>query len=978
MSRSTTAIRSSLRSVATALAGVASVAAFGNAVKDAMKFEAAVQQVNRMMGASTEQFRQWVNTQSGGFGLAISEATQYGATYANLISGFSSTQEETMQRTIELLETSAIVASATGRDIADVMERIRSGMLGETDAIEDLGINVNVAMLESTEAFRQFAGDSSWAQLSFQTQQTILYYGILEQAARKYGNELAANTMTRQALFLVQLKNARLYLGQAFLPIYNVILPALTAMAKALATALKWLAAFTTALFGGGKSTGGGQQVGAIQDQTAAVSGLGGAYQGAGDQAAGAGDSIKKAGDQAKKAAKQARAAVAGFDKLNLVGNSAAGAADDAADGAGAGGSAGGIGGGGGMGAISAPDFSGISDVNVDPLVDKIRKMLDDIKASFSDAWSFIAKGWAGMGPALKPFVDMMGPIGKSVDSMGKTFLKLKDNVLVPVAQYMLGNFIPSLVVGFTQSFAPVIANQIVWAFAEFDKTFKFVTEEATRLWNTVWLPNLEVVKNAFLLAMPVIASALDQLLTEAINPFIDFMLNEFMIPLSSSMTETLVPLFTGTLSWAILEFAKTAQNAVNEIVKLWEGTLQPSLTNLRDMFLEVIPKIGDSFSKLLDGTIKPFIDFMLNEFIIPISSAIIDTLVPVFTDVLVAAFKEAAETFDWAVDLINDIYETVLEPVFELIKDIVLDTLQIIKDAWDKHGKQLLDSLSEVIDNIRDTVQRLWDDVLKPIIQPFLQALKDVWNNTIKGILEKIVELVLKLVQAAADIYNKFISPLINYIIDKLAPSVTEGFKIILDIVTEVISGVGDIISGLLDTLGGLIDFIAGVFTGDWDRAWSGIKTIFKGVFDSLWGIVKLPLNLIIGGINKVIDGLNSVSISMPAWLGGGTFGLSIPHIPKLAKGGLAYGPTLAMVGDNPGARVDPEVVAPLSKLEGMINSGGNNRDVINVLNSILRALQSGQGDLVLQVGSTELGRVAARGINDIQRRTGVSPLQI
>lgn len=35
-----------------------------------------------------------------------------------------------------------------------------------------------------------------------------------------------------------------------------------------------------------------------------------------------------------------------------------------------------------------------------------------------------------------------------------------------------------------------------------------------------------------------------------------------------------------------------------------------------------------------------------------------------------------------------------------------------------------------------------------------------------------------------------------------------------------------------------------------------------------------------------------------------------------KLAQGGLAYGPTMAVVGDNPGAANDPEVIAPLSKL--------------------------------------------------------------
>lgn len=41
---------------------------------------------------------------------------------------------------------------------------------------------------------------------------------------------------------------------------------------------------------------------------------------------------------------------------------------------------------------------------------------------------------------------------------------------------------------------------------------------------------------------------------------------------------------------------------------------------------------------------------------------------------------------------------------------------------------------------------------------------------------------------------------------------------------------------------------------------------------------------------------------------------------IPKFAQGGLAYGPMLAMVGDNPNAKADPEIIAPLSKLRGMM----------------------------------------------------------
>lgn len=54
---------------------------------------------------------------------------------------------------------------------------------------------------------------------------------------------------------------------------------------------------------------------------------------------------------------------------------------------------------------------------------------------------------------------------------------------------------------------------------------------------------------------------------------------------------------------------------------------------------------------------------------------------------------------------------------------------------------------------------------------------------------------------------------------------------------------------------------------------------------------------------------------------VGGGLF--QRVGVPALAHGGLAYGPTMAMVGDNKNAAIDPEVVAPLSKLKDMMGGG-------------------------------------------------------
>src|SRR5690606_9567007 len=85
----------------------------------------------------------------------------------------------------------------------------------------------------------------------------------------------------------------------------------------------------------------------------------------------------------------------------------------------------------------------------------------------------------------------------------------------------------------------------------------------------------------------------------------------------------------------------------------------------------------------------------------------------------------------------------------------------------------------------------------------------------------------------------------------------------------------------------------------------------------------------------------INRIKIDIPEWVpiyGGNTFGLNIPTIPRLAEGGLVSGPTLAWVGDNRNAAVDPEVVSPLSKLQELI--GGANQETVEVLYMILAAL--------------------------------------
>lgn len=177
--------------------------------------------------------------------------------------------------------------------------------------------------------------------------------------------------------------------------------------------------------------------------------------------------------------------------------------------------------------------------------------------------------------------------------------------------------------------------------------------------------------------------------------------------------------------------------------------------------------------------------------------------------------------------------------------------------------------------------------------------------------------------------------------------------------------------IDGIKTTFQGLISFISGVFSGDWTKAWEGAKTSFSGCFQALPEFAKGPLNLVISLANKAIASLNSLgSFTVPDWVpgvGGKSMGINIPQIPMLASGGIATGPSLAMVGEGR----EPEAILPLSRLGGMMGAGGpsisvNFSPVIQITGAgaVREDVQSG-----LRAGVADLKRELERLLNSERR---------
>lgn len=162
---------------------------------------------------------------------------------------------------------------------------------------------------------------------------------------------------------------------------------------------------------------------------------------------------------------------------------------------------------------------------------------------------------------------------------------------------------------------------------------------------------------------------------------------------------------------------------------------------------------------------------------------------------------------------------------------------------------------------------------------------------------------------------------------------------------------------------LGGLIDFITGVFTGDWTKAWEGIKKVFKGIWNGIVMILESAVNLIIKGVNWLIGKLNSLLENSLLAKGLDLIGIEfrgipqIPevHIPRLAQGAVIppNREFMAVLGDQKsGTNIETPLATMVQAFKQALAEsgyGGNNEAVLvldkDVLGKVVYRLNKAEG---------------------------------
>lgn len=325
-----------------------------------------------------------------------------------------------------------------------------------------------------------------------------------------------------------------------------------------------------------------------------------------------------------------------------------------------------------------------------------------------------------------------------------------------------------------------------------------------------------------------------------------------------------------------------------------------------------------------------------------------------------------------------NSIWTTAIDPYIQLMIGAWSDFTGILKSKWEEYGQPLIDNIGQFATNVIAFFQSIYDNVLEPIITPFLQTMSSLWDEHISVMIEKVVDFVMKLVNGALEIYNKFIHPIVMWLTETLEPIFTWIGNTISGTFHTVASTVSDVLGGVFDALGGIIDFIVGIFTGDWEQAWNGIKAFFVGIWDAIWGVVKGVINSIIDGLNFLWGGLYAALASIVNGVGGlakdiGEFfgqdwGWEIPSnpplIPKLAQGAVIppNREFLAVLGDQ---KQGTNIEAPLSTIQEAVAAVMGEQN--DILQSILLSSVEVQRDILeavlgIQIGDEVIGKATER----------------
>lgn len=421
-----------------------------------------------------------------------------------------------------------------------------------------------------------------------------------------------------------------------------------------------------------------------------------------------------------------------------------------------------------------------------------------------------------------------------------------------------------------------------------------------------------------------------------------------------------------------------------NSLTETGRAAWAAAWASIRDTAAGAWAGITSAASGLWQGTLLPFLTWLTGVFAPGVYNSFSTAVAPIASGVLTTLMNAFAAAFQTGCTLVSQAVSSVLVPALELLLTIWNGMMAGISAAWTTWGQPILDGVTLGVQNLMLLVTNLWQSVLQPVLMAFLALVESLWNEHLLPLWNQALQLLGAGQTMVLNYWNNILMPFLNWMAETFGPLVAQVLTVTGQAATSAAALMSDAARVILTVFTGVAEFMANVFAGNWAVAWESVRATVDSVWTSIQDLVRTAVNGVIGfvngmlsaiaaGINAVADALNSLSFTVPDWvpgLGGSHIGFSVghvaaPQIPMLASGGVIRQPTLAMMGEYPGAASDPEIAAPQSVIARAVSDA--NGDVVDAVltaaQQIIQAIRENGGEIV--IGDEVIGR-AARRYND------------
>lgn len=249
-----------------------------------------------------------------------------------------------------------------------------------------------------------------------------------------------------------------------------------------------------------------------------------------------------------------------------------------------------------------------------------------------------------------------------------------------------------------------------------------------------------------------------------------------------------------------------------------------------------------DKAKKLLATLFDPIKEAWDNK-----GKAFIDSLKNAFEGIKslgIAVFSSIFEV--WTNGTGQKIAENILE-MWTNVFNIVGALSQALANAWNNagNGTAIIQAIADIFIGIQDIVNSIANSLLNWVMSDNFQSAL----NVVLGILADLFGYAQEIMAWVVTMYETYLAPVVDKVLDCISriiiaigsvweflkPIIDTIIDVIMNVLEPVIDGLCGIIGGIIDALSGVMDFITGVFTGDWSKAWEGLKTFLGGIIDAV-----------------------------------------------------------------------------------------------------------------------------------------------